>query len=243
MLTSVRSLMAATIIAGSALIATPAMAQDSGISVSANASVVSEYRFRGIDLSGGDIAIQGGIDFSHDSGLYVGTWGSSIDETTVGYGHTELDIYGGWSGNLSDAVSVDVGAIMYMYPNAGAGDFDYVEFYSSLGIGLGPADLTVGVAYAPEQDSLGTQDNIYVYTDLGFGIPGTPVSVTAHAGYTDGFLTFTNDGNAIDYSIGADFAINENLSVGVAYIGVDDDIIAGYDFADDSVVFTLGASF
>lgn len=245
MLTSVRSLMAATLIAGTALIATPAMAQDegSGISISANASVVSEYRFRGVDLSGGDIAIQGGIDFGHDSGFYVGTWGSSIDETTVGYGHTELDLYGGWSGDLSDAVSVDVGVIAYLYPNAGAGDFDYIEFYGSVGVGLGPVDLTVGAAYAPKQDSLGTQDNIYVYTDLGLGIPGSPISVTAHAGYTDGFLTFTNDGDAIDYSIGVDVAVNENLSFGVAYVGVDDDIVAGYDFGDSSIVLTASASF
>jgi len=107
MLTSVRSLMAATVLAGSALVATPAMAQDdSGISISANAAIVSEYRFRGVGLSGGDPAIQGGIDLGTDVGFYIGTWGSSIDAGPLPslYGEMEWDIYAGWSGDLTDGL-------------------------------------------------------------------------------------------------------------------------------------------
>ncbi|MCB2059861.1 MAG: TorF family putative porin [Novosphingobium sp.] len=248
MLTSIRGLVAASLLAGSGLAATPALADDmdppSDFSISGNAALVTEYRFRGVDLSGGDIAIQGGIDIGHSSGFYVGTWGSSLDEDTVGYGHTELDLYGGWSGDIADGVSADLGVIYYAYPNAGAGDFDYIEFYGSLGFSFGPADATVGVAYAPDQDSLGDTDNIYIYADLGAGIPNTPVSLSAHLGYTDGFLTFTNDSKAFDWSIGADFAVNDNLSVGIAYVGAEGDIPAGaYDFVDDAVVGTLSISF
>jgi uncharacterized protein (TIGR02001 family) len=251
MLTSVRSLMAASILATSAFVAAPAMAQDEGlgISVSGNAAIVTEYRFRGVDLSGGDIAIQGGIDLSHDSGIYLGTWGSSIDEDTVGFGHTELDIYGGWSGELTDGLALDVGVLYYMYPNAGIDDTDYIEFYTSLGFTLGPAEATVGAAYAPKQDSLGGTDNLYIYTDVGVGIPGTPISISGHLGYTDGFLTFTSDGDAFDWSIGADVALTENLSVGVAYVGADGDPvdlgppIGLYDYTDDAVVGTLSVSF
>ncbi|MBL4639835.1 MAG: hypothetical protein JKY57_04830, partial [Kordiimonadaceae bacterium] len=44
------------------LIGTPAAAQDdAGISLSANAALVSDYRFRGVSLSDKDIAIQGGF--------------------------------------------------------------------------------------------------------------------------------------------------------------------------------------
>jgi len=246
MLTSVRSLMAATVLAGTAFAATPALANggDSSVSVSANAAVVTEYRFRGVDLSGGDIAIQGGIDLAHDSGFYLGTWGSSLDEDTVGFGHTELDVYGGWSGDLSDVISADAGVIAYIYPNAGPGDFDYIEFYGSLSAGLGPVDATLGVAYAPDQDSLGSTDNFYIYGDLGAGIPNTPISLSAHLGYTDGFLTFTNDSKAFDWSVGVDFALSDNLSIGAAYIGAEGDYAPGdYDFTDDAVVGTLSASF
>ena len=244
MLTSVRSLLAATLLSGTAFVAAPAMAQDIDVEVSANASIVSEYRFRGVDLSGGDIAVQGGVDVGLPAGFYVGTWGSSLDEDTVGYGHTELDVYGGWSGSLTDAVSVDVGVIAYLYPNAGPGDFDYFEGYASGTFAIGPAEATLGVAYAPEQDSLGGDDNLYLYTDLGVGIPNTPVSISGHLGYTDGFLTFTDNGKAWDYSVGADLALGENLSIGVAYVGAEGDYAPGdYNFTKDAVVFTLGASF
>lgn len=245
MLTSFRSLLAATVLAGCLAFAAPAAAQDDlGVTVSANAAIVSEYRFRGVDLSGGDIAIQGGIDVGHASGFYVGTWGSSIDEDTVGYGHTELDIYGGWSTELSETLSFDAGIIAYLYPNAPAGDFDYIEFYSSLGFGFGPAEMSVGVAYAPEQDSLGGTDNIYVYVDAGIGIPNTPISLAGHVGYTDGFLTFTEDSKAWDYSAGINLALGENLSVGAAYVGAEGDYAPGdYEFTDDAIVLTLGASF
>lgn len=268
MLTSIRSTLAATtLLVTTTALAAPAMAQVTnpadegdggiGIAVSANAAVVSEYRFRGVDLSGGDIAIQGGIDLELPAGFYVGTWGSSIDETTVGYGHTELDIYGGWGGEFG-VVSTDLGVIMYLYPDAGPGDFDYVEFYGSVGAALGPAEATLGVAYAPEQDSLGGTDNFYIYGDLGVGVPGTPVSLSAHLGYTDGFLTFTPDGDAFDWSLGAEVAVpGTPLSVGVAYVGAEGDPVLlddngtpaiftddfVYDFTDDAIVLTLSASF
>ena len=216
---------------------------DNGITLSGNVALVTEYRFRGVDLSGGEIAIQGGVDLAHESGFYAGTWASSLDEDTVGYGSTEVDVYAGFGGDLAEGVSFDIGGIVYMYPDAGAGDFDYYEFYGSVGFGFGPAEATVGVAYAPDQDSLGDTDNFYIYTDLAAGIPDTPISLTAHLGYTDGFLTFTNDGKAFDWSLGLDVAVGGPVSIGVSYVGVEGDIPAGaYDFTDDAVVFTLSAS-
>ncbi len=243
MLTSVRSLMAATIL-GSALLAVPALAQDeSDITFAGSAALVSEYRFRGVDLSGGDIAAQAGITAKHSSGFYVGTWGSSLDENSVGYGHTELDLYGGWAGEISRGVTADVGVIYYAYPNAPAGDFDYIEFYGKTGFGVGPATLTLGVAYAPEQDSLGGTDNLYLSTDLGVGIPDTPISLTAHAGYTDGFLTYTPNGKAWDWSLGGSVAVGGGVSIGAAYIGAEGTGTPAYAFVDDAFVATLSASF
>jgi len=213
------------------------------ITFSANVALTSEYRFRGVDLSGGDVAVQGGLDLGHESGFYVGTWASTLDNDTVGYGDIELDVYGGWSGDVGEGVALDVGVIGYLYPDAGPGDFDYVEFYSSLGFTFGPAETTVGVAYAPEQDSLGGTDNLYVYSDVGVGIPNTPVTLTGHLGYTDGFLTFTDDGDAFDWSIGAEANIYGPLTLSAAYVGAEGDIAPGaYDFVDAFVV-TLSASF
>jgi len=252
MLTSNRGLFAATLTVALALCATPAFAQESegppaeaesDFVLSGNVALVSEYRFRGVDLSGGEYAIQGGIDLAHSSGIYLGAWGSSLDEDTVGFGSSELDVYGGFGGNLSEAVSFDIGAIAYLYPDAGPGEFDYYELYGSLGFNLGPAEATLGVAYAPDQASLGDTDNFYVYADLGAGIPGTPLTVTSHVGYTDGFLTYTDNGKAFDWSIGVEASVAGPVSVGVSYTEAEGDFLPGdYDFTDGAVVFSVSAS-
>ncbi|WP_066556035.1 TorF family putative porin [Croceicoccus bisphenolivorans] len=243
---SFRSIFAATILAGTALTAAPALAQDSDITVSANVALTTDYRFRGVSFSGGDFAVQGGVDVGHSSGFYVGTWASSLEEDG-GYGSTEVDIYGGWSGALTDTVSVDVGLLYYMYPNSGAGDFDYLEPYASVTGAVGPAEVTVGVAYAFDQNSLdfgadgGTDDNLYIYGDLGFGIPETPVSFSAHLGYTDGALSYDYDDTSFDWSVGASVGF-KGLELGVAYVGVEGPDSYPYR-TDDTVVATLSASF
>ena len=251
MLTSFRGLMAVSLAAASLSLATPAMAQSedeeasSGFSTSANMALTTDYRFRGVSLSGGDPAVQGGFDVAHDSGFYIGTWASSI-KGGASYGDLELDIYGGWSGSLTDAVSVDIGVLYYIYPTEDLGlDTDYIEPYASISTTLGPAEATLGVAYAPKQDSLGGDDNLYVYTDLGFGIPDSPFSLSGHLGYTDGalappLLAGAADDTGLDWSIGASVA-QGNFEIGVAYIGVEGPSVDG--FTDDAIVGTISASF
>lgn len=228
------------------------MAGESGLTFSANVAFATEYRFRGVNLSDGEFAVQGGFDVSHSSGIYVGTWASNLDEQTVGYGSTEVDLYGGWGGDLSDGVSADVGVIYYMYPDAPgvAGDTDYIEFYGSLSFSLASVSVTPGIAYAPDQSSLGSTDNLYLYTDVSVGIPDTPVTLNGHLGYTDGFLTFTNNSKAWDWSVSADFALNDTFTVSAAYIGVEGDAVndliqpdGDLVFTGDAFVATLSASF
>jgi uncharacterized protein (TIGR02001 family) len=258
MLTSVRSLMAASLFVGSAFVATPVLAQDdeevvaaeaetdSAFSISGNVALVTDYRFRGVSLSAGDPALQGGIDVVHDSGFYIGTWASSIQGGTP-YGEVELDVYGGWTGEVASGVTVDVGLLYYIYPTTDDPlnldpDTDYFEPYASVATSLGPIGATFGVAYAWEQDSLGGNDNLYVYTDWTLGIPNTPVSLSAHLGYTDGvlappLLAGTGDDDGLDWSIGASMPVYGGLSVGVSYVGVEGPSIDG--FTDDAIVGTL----
>ena len=247
MLTSFRGLMAVTLATAGLSLATPAMAQseDSGFTTSANVALTTDYRFRGVSLSGGDPAIQGGFDVAHDSGFYIGTWASSI-KGGPSYGDVELDLYAGWSGSLSDAVGIDVGVLYYMYPTEDLGlDTDYIEPYASISANLGPAEATLGVAYAPEQDSLGGDDNLYIYTDVGFGIADSPFSVTGHLGYTDGalapsLLAGAADDTGLDWALGLAVA-QGNFEVGVSYVGVEGPSVDG--FTDDAIVGTISASF
>ena len=46
-------------------------AGESGLSFSANVALATEYRFRGVNLSDGNLAIQGGFDVGHSSGVYL----------------------------------------------------------------------------------------------------------------------------------------------------------------------------
>ncbi len=249
MLTSVRSKIAATLLAGCMFAATPAFADEtdppSEFTVTGSAAMVTDYRFRGLSLSAGDMAVQGTINVNHASGFYVGAWGSNLEDSAI-YGNMELDVYGGWTGAVADGLTADVGLVYYVYPNGKVGDANVMEPYASLTKTLGPASAKVGVAYAWKQDSLGGDDNLYLYTDWTLGVPETPISVSAHLGYTDGalspkLLTGKSTDGGFDYSLGASYAITKNLSLGVSYIGVDGKSISS--FSNDAVVGTLKASF
>lgn len=259
MLTSVRGLVAASLLVGCGLAATPAFADEtdapaSEITVTGNVAMVTDYRFRGLSLSGGDFAIQGQINVAHSSGFYAGAWASSLEESLVTdplsgksvYGNAEIDLYAGWSGEVTSGVTADVGLVYYAYPNGKIGDANYFEPYASLSTTFGPVSAKVGAAYAWKQDSLGGDDNLYLYTDWGIAVPNTPVSFSAHVGYADGaqspkLLTGVSTDAGFDYSVGASYAITKNLSASVAYVGVDG---ASFDsFSNDAVVGTLKFAF
>src|SRR6476661_782911 len=84
--------------------------------VTGNISLVSDYRFRGIDQTFGKPAIQGGFDYSHASGVYLGNWNSNVNQG-AGYpgGNIEMDFYGGYKKAFGD-LGLDVGFIYYYYP-------------------------------------------------------------------------------------------------------------------------------
>ena len=62
--------------------------------------VVTDYRYRGISQSRLKPALQGGVDFAHKSGFYLGTWASTIKwiKDAGGDAPVELDLYGGYKG-------------------------------------------------------------------------------------------------------------------------------------------------
>jgi uncharacterized protein (TIGR02001 family) len=254
MLLSVRGVVAASLLAGTALSATSAFAQDAEapkeITITGSAALTSDYRFRGVSQSAGDIAIQGGITVSHASGFYIATWGSSIDLGST-YGSTELDIFGGWTGEVTPGLTLDAGLLYYAYPNGHVGSAEFFEPYASVSGQVGPAKVKVGANYAWKQTALpnfaGTakHDNLYVYSNVDIGIPNTPLTVSGHVGYTDGALApcyYCNaDKTGIDWSIGASATVYGPLSVSLSYVGVSGPSIDSY--TDDTVVATLTAAF
>jgi uncharacterized protein (TIGR02001 family) len=85
-----------------------------------NMSLVTDYRFRGITQTFGKPALQGGFDFSHESGFYLGNWDSAVNPG-AGYpgGNLEMDFYGGWKNTWGDW-GLDLGDIYYYYPGTQA---------------------------------------------------------------------------------------------------------------------------
>lgn len=83
-----------------------------------NAGLFSEYRFRGIAQTFGRPALQGGVDYAHSSGLYAGNWNSNVN-AGAGYpnGNLEMDFYGGYKASIGD-FGLDFGGIYYAYPGS-----------------------------------------------------------------------------------------------------------------------------
>ena len=237
-----KSLLAGCALALTALSA-PAYAQDeeaSDITITGGAEVVSDYRFRGYSQSNEDAAIQGTIGLSHSSGLYIGTWGSSI-----GFANgTEIDVFAGYSTEIAPGITGDIGATVYLYPGAGD-NTTIMEPYVSLKGTLGPVSAKVGAAFAPGgQNALGDDSAVYVYTDLSTGLPGTPVTLMGHVGYakSDSFLGGP-DGDTVDYMVGAS-ASYSNLTFSAKFISTDVSKVAREGLgADNTVAFSVGAYF
>lgn len=229
---SLSTSLAALLLSSAAFAAGEAAAQegDEAFTLSANTALVTDYRFRGISFSDKDIAIQGGFDISHKSGLYVGTWASSI-ETFAG-SETELDLYGGYAGTAG-SLEYDVGVLAYTYP--GSSGTAYLEAYASLGGALGEGSWTVGTAYAFDQSNIGSQDNIYLYLEGAYPIGESGFEAAAHFGYEDGAF---GDGK-LDWSLGLSYPIGQ-FGLGLSY--VDTDLGPGLG-GSAGVVGTLSAEF
>ncbi len=154
-----------------------------GGELTANVAVVSEYRFRGIAQSDDTPALQGGFDFKHGSGAYVGIWGSSVNFNDGDQATVELDYYGGIAGQVR-GVSWDVGVIYYDYPGAASAlDYDYLEFKGSLGYDFGVAAATGTIFYSPDFFA-GSGDAVYLSGDVKVPV-GKKVTLGLHVGHQD----------------------------------------------------------
>ena len=137
-----RKLIGAAMLAG----ATIATAGAANAEVTGNINLTTDYVFRGISLSGGDMAVQGGFDFTHGM-FYAGVWGSSLSSGS------ELDVYVGITPDLGGPMSLDVGVNSVFYPGADddGAELDYIEIMGATGISLSDA-VSVGAAayWSPE---------------------------------------------------------------------------------------------
>lgn len=232
-----KSLIALAVAAG---FAAPVFAEDAAPApagphtFTGNMTIASDYRFRGISQTAFRPAIQGGVDYSHSSGLYLGNWNSNVD-SSAGYpdGNIEMDFYGGYKMTFGD-FGVDLGGIYYYYPGSsftplGKTKADVVtnkEVY----IGVSWKFLSAKWYYSVDDyfatrgwDSTGAANNKGTdgtnYLDLSANFDlGSGWGVSAHYG----ILNYENahNGDYNDWKLGVTKDIN-GWVIGAAYIGTD----------------------
>lgn len=250
MRTSIKGLTALALV----MLATPAFAQDaeaeeaSSITISGSATLVSDYRFRGISQTDKDFAIQGGITLSHDSGFYVSTWGSSIDDYVASGSDQEIDFIVGWKKSFESGTTLDMGLLYYYYPGTGGANSDFFEPYVAVSHTFGPVTGKLTANYAWKQSGLsigaGKEDNLYIGADLSAGIPDTPISVSGHFGHSFGPSYLTIGDGYSDWNVGVSYTY-KNLTIGALYVDTDGDFItpSGKNASKGGFVGTLGVSF
>jgi len=152
-----------------------------------NAAVTSDYRYRGISQTRLQPALQGGADFVHATGWYVGAWASTIKwtEDAGGDGKVELDLYGGKRGDIANGFTYDVGVLRYLYSGnelgkvSGFANADTTEVYGQLG--YGPAYIKYSHATTNLFGFVDSENSGYL--DIGANLDaGNGITVQLHAG-------------------------------------------------------------
>lgn len=189
-------------------------------------TAVSDYDFRGITQTAQDPALQGSLDYAHESGWYIGAWASNIDfgidesASSLKDPKIELDIYTGFTKTLDSGFSYDVGGVYYTYPEES--DFNYLEVYGGVGY-TAKSGLSIKgkLFFSPDfggKTTDGDTEGEYLSGDLTVPLPAN-FSILGHAGYSWGDYWDKLDDAGIgrpyfDYSVGVGYTAGKfNLAL------------------------------
>lgn len=208
----------------------PASAQDAVFTLEGDATVKTDYDFRGISRSDKDFALQGGVDLVHNSGLYLGVFASTIDDAV---GHdVELETHVGY-GMSSGAYDLDFRLNWDSFH--GNGDSSaYLELQGSVSRDYGLVYLTGGLSFTPENREFGGGRSIYFFSEADMPLPLPklpPTSLAVHMGYED----FENSFSKWDWSA-AIFTEVADFEFGLGYY---DTNLNNFRRADARVIFSI----
>ena len=179
-------------------------AQAEGLSF--NIGAVSLYKSNGIDQDNRSPksfvpAIQGGVDYAFSNGFYIGNWNST---GKFGEANIEIDLYAGFTRELSKDLSYDVGVARYIYPSQA--NYNANDLYASISYMMFTAKYTRGFGNGNKNARLG----------LSVEQPLNDV-LTLNAGL--GFRNKSNNSGAYDYSIGLNYDLGNDLSTSATFSG------------------------
>ncbi|HUS24626.1 MAG TPA: TorF family putative porin [Candidatus Binatia bacterium] len=226
------------LLAGAALVvASPAVLAGQ---LTGNVAAVSDYMFRGIDLSGSNAALQGGVDYTTSFNVYAGLWTSGA----AGAGGNEADLYAGYALKLGK-FDLTAGAIYYLYSEAkqfgcasapctgGSQDINFYEGF--LGAGFGP--VAVKIFYTPEYGfDANNKEALYATATVRLDLTET-ISLLPQVGFSagDGVKNVWGD-EYLDYSITAAKKLKDEWSVSLSVVDTNIDVTnttTGVQFSDD----------
>ena len=196
----------------------------------------SDYRFRGISQNLNDPVLQFATTYYTESGLYLGISGSNVDFGGAIGANVEIDLYGGWIGELAEGLTGDVQLVRYNYP----GD-DIPIAYTELTGKLTYSGFTGLVGYS--NDVFNTNET-GIYYNLGYSIlVAGEFNVAAAVGYYDLDDPADFGGGITDKSIGVSRVFGP-LTVGISYIDTNGAFENIYGETNDSqFVFSMAATF
>lgn len=224
---------------GLATVSTTVFAEDSPHVFTGNLGFYSDYSFRGVSQTAGEPAIQGGFDYTHASGVYLGTWASNVaPETGYNGSNMEWDFYGGYNGKVNDDLSYNVGLLKYYYPGQQGGDADTLEFYA--GITYKWVGLKVSYNLDDYFGVAGSDGTTYWDLSFNYTLPGD-VALGAHYGWTRG----DNIDEYEDWKIGVSKPFG-GFTFGLAYTNTSSAaalIVKGEDVTDGRVILSVSKTF
>lgn len=222
--------------------ASPDAASADAIQFMAQAALLSDYRFRGTSYSLGEPVAQASLVAAHESGAYVGGYVSSLGNHPI-YGAVEVDLFAGWAKGIAPAITADVTLYYYYYPDANPAfpNTDSFEAAAQLTGEFGTFSPKIGVWYAWKQAAFAGSDNLYLFGDLVWRVPGTPLEARVHGGYTHGAYSIDPDRTTIDWSAALFFRTSDTTRLGVEYIGTSGPNVKNY--TDDTIVASLSVNF
>jgi uncharacterized protein (TIGR02001 family) len=248
---AISSAIALLCVASSAAFA-QAKAPEPDYTLSYNVSAVSDYRYRGISQSAKKPALSAGVDYANKNGFYLGAWGSTITwikDTAPGLkGPVEVDLYGGYKGEISKAVAYDVGALQYWYTgnnvtsNGGVSP-NTLELYGALTFG---GIVTAKYSHSTTNlfGAVNSKGSGYLDLSATFDM-GNGWSVVPHAGSQ----RIANAGTYTDYSLAVNKDI-DGLVLSASLVGTSSNIrpytLAGSgtkDLAKSGLVLSIKKNF
>ena len=208
--------------------------------LTANITLTNDYRYRGISQSNFQPAIQGGFDYAHESGFYIGNWNSSISwisDTASAMGKSssapiEMDFYAGYKHDWSKGFIADVGVLQYYYPTSGSTGFNQnpntTELYVAQNFTLDAMTGFLKFSYAvtPIFGTPNSSGSNYTDLTLNYDTGFWGMSLNAHAGYqyVAGNLMDTGVSNSsvysyTDWKLGVTKDFGYGLAGAMAYVG------------------------